>query len=85
MRRILNFQLDPVSVVRGVILAGQPALITAHNHPSGRAEPSAEDQRVWAEISGRCACVGVEHLDDLIVTVEGYWSRSEGRASPYPG
>ena len=81
---VTSVHVDPAAAVRGVILAGQPALITVHNHPSGRLDPSADDRRIWAEIAGRCACVGVEHLDDLVVTVDGYWSRSEGRAARYP-
>ena len=38
----------------------------AHNHPSGSAEPSAEDIRLTRRIANLTQAVGVQLLDHLI-------------------
>ena len=48
--------------------------ILAHNHPSGTLEPSPEDWAFTRAIGRAAEIVGIELLDHLIVTGEGYCS-----------
>jgi DNA repair proteins len=42
-------------------------LILVHNHPSGIAEPSAEDRRITVRLRDALALVDIKVLDHLIV------------------
>lgn len=46
---------------------GAQGVVLAHNHPSGSAEPSAEDIRLTRRIADLTQAVGVQLLDHLIV------------------
>lgn len=50
------------------------AVILAHNHPSGNAEPSPEDIRITNKLEQAGELLGIEMLDHLIVTTRGYRS-----------
>lgn len=61
----------PVSaaeVLRVALLAGAPAIIVAHNHPSGDPTPSPEDIELTKRLKAACATVGIQLLDHVIVT-----------------
>lgn len=50
------------------------SIILAHNHPSGHLEPSREDREVTERM---CSCgrlLGIEVLDHLIFSFQGYYS-----------
>lgn len=51
-------------------------VITAHNHPSGSNEYSPEDQSMHERLGNSLKSIGVERLDDLIVTHSQYSSIS---------
>lgn len=53
------------------------AVIVAHNHPSGVAMPSAEDERFTARLSDALALLGVELADHIIVAGCEYVSLRE--------
>ena len=56
------------------------AVIVAHNHPSGRLEPSAEDAALTERLAKAGELLGIRLLDHLIVTPRGYLSfREAGR------
>ena len=46
---------------------GAQGVVLAHNHPSGSAEPSADDIRLTRRIADLTQAVGVQLLDHLIV------------------
>jgi DNA repair protein RadC len=50
------------------------AVIVAHNHPSGRLEPSQEDIDITERLAKAGKTIGVGLLDHLIFSWEGYWS-----------
>ncbi|MFH0903016.1 MAG: JAB domain-containing protein [Pseudomonadota bacterium] len=77
--------VDAGAIIQGAIMVGAPRLITAHNHPSGSTEPSENDLDVWMEISRRARCVGIEHIDDLIVTPDRFYSRHDDISRRYGG
>lgn len=50
------------------------AVIVAHNHPSGRLEPSREDAEITERLAKAGRTIGIELLDHLIFSWNGYWS-----------
>ncbi len=50
------------------------AIVLAHNHPSGRLEPSKEDIAITKRIKSAGVILGISLLDHLIITEEKYYS-----------
>ena len=59
--------VHPREVLRCVIEQNAAAIIFAHNHPSGVAEPSQDDIKVTQRLKRILAEVGVRVLDHLVV------------------
>jgi len=60
--------VDP-RVIFGVALQTAAAsIIVAHNHPSGRVEPSAEDRAVTKRLREAGAIIGVQLIDHIILS-----------------
>ena len=57
----------PREVIRLALKHNAAAVIFAHNHPGGRAQPSALDQSLTDKLKQAMACVEVKLLDHLIV------------------
>jgi DNA repair protein RadC len=57
----------PREVVRRAMSLNAGAVILAHNHPSGLAEPSRADEYLTASLKGALALVDVRVLDHLVV------------------
>ncbi|PSU64239.1 RadC family protein [Photobacterium phosphoreum] len=57
----------PREVVKRSLELNAAALILAHNHPSGVAEPSQADHRITRKISDSLALVDIRVLDHFIV------------------
>ena len=53
------------------------AVLFAHNHPSGVAEPSMADQRITERLKSALALIDVRVLDHFIVTAEDSISFAE--------
>lgn len=58
----------PREVVKAALRRNAGALILAHNHPSGMAEPSAADRTLTQALQSALALVDVRVLDHLVVT-----------------
>lgn len=69
--------VHPREVFKSTILDNAAGIIVAHNHPSGQLEPSIEDRRVTKRLKEVGKLIGIELLDHLILTVDGYYSFSE--------
>lgn len=67
----------PREVFRRALLAGAPALILYHNHPSGDPAPSREDVQITRQLVDAGQMLGIKVLDHLIVGIEGYASMRE--------
>jgi len=67
----------PREVFRRALLAGAPALILYHNHPSGDPAPSREDIQITRQLVEAGQLLGIKVLDHLIVGAEGYASLRE--------
>lgn len=62
-----------------VLKSGATALITAHNHPSGKLKPSQADISIYNKIAEVAKFHDINYLDNLIITVGGKFSfKDEG-------
>ena len=57
----------PREVVKRALQRNAAAVILAHNHPSGTAEPSRADEMLTQTIKGALALVDVRVLDHLVI------------------
>ena len=57
----------PREVVRQAIHHNAAAVILAHNHPSGVAEPSQADERITQRLKEALALVDVRVLDHFVI------------------
>ena len=61
----------PREVVKAALAANAAAVVLAHNHPSGVAEPSRADIEITAKLKQALALVEIRVLDHIIVG-DGY-------------
>ena len=61
-------------IIKIGLLTEATSLIISHNHPTGRAEPSEEDQKNTKELNSTCDKVGIKLIDHIIITKKGYFS-----------
>jgi DNA repair protein RadC len=59
--------VHPREVVREALAHNSAALIFAHNHPSGVAEPSAADELITQRLRDSLALVDIRVLDHIVV------------------
>jgi len=59
--------VHPREVVKQALQWNSAAVIIAHNHPSGIAEPSLADERITARVRDALALVDIRLLDHIIV------------------
>lgn len=60
-------EVHPRVVVREALRCNAAAVIVAHNHPSGTAEPSAADRAVTARLKQALALMDIRLLDHIVV------------------
>lgn len=66
--------VHPREVFRPAISCSAAGVVLVHNHPSQILEPSAEDRRVTKQIKEAGALIGIELVDHLVVTADGFRS-----------
>lgn len=64
--------VHPREVVRRALDLNAAAVIAAHNHPSGAAEPSAADRALTRRLSEALALVDIRLLDHVVIG-DGEW------------
>lgn len=64
---IASASVHPREVVKQVLAHNAAAVIFAHNHPSGRSEPSQADVRLTALLKNALEIIEVRVLDHVIV------------------
>lgn len=64
----------PREIVRSALRHNAAGVVFAHNHPSGRAEPSELDKVLTQKLQNAMRCIEVSLLDHFIVTPETIWS-----------
>ncbi len=60
-------EVHPREVVRQALSHNAAAIILAHNHPSGVAEPSAADRQITRRLQDALALIDVRVLDHFII------------------
>ena len=64
---ISRVEIHPREIVREAMKVNAAALILAHNHPSGKAEPSFADRRVTEQIIKACQLLDIRVLDHFVI------------------
>ena len=71
--------VHPREVFADAIADRAAGIIVAHNHPGGQRSPSPEDMRVTQRLGEAGKLLGIELLDHVILTKDGFLSlREEG-------
>jgi len=65
------------AVIRRAVEKSAAAIILAHNHPSGKVEPSKEDRLLTEELKKMGQALSVNVLDHLIIGDNRYYSFKE--------
>ena len=69
--------VHPREVVRSALAKSATGIVLVHNHPSGRAVPSREDQEMTRRIQSLTTPLGIKVLDHIIVGDNQYFSFNE--------
>ena len=69
--------VHPREVVKKSLFHNAAAIICAHNHPSGIAEPSRADEVITKQLKDALALVSVRVLDHMIVGADEIVSLAE--------
>lgn len=67
----------PREVVKEALKANAACVILAHNHPSGRAQPSSADRVLTTRLKEALALIDVKVIDHFVVTAESSYSFAE--------
>jgi DNA repair protein RadC len=77
---ITETAVDVRIIIKQALLCNATVLAVCHNHPSGQATPSRQDDEITRRIAKACELMRIYFLDHLIVTDGSYYSyREEGR------
>lgn len=68
--------VHPREVFKPAIRASAASVILAHNHPSGKVQPSREDREVTRRLCDASEIIGIEVLDHVIIG-DGFFSMKE--------
>ena len=69
-----NLIAHPRDVMIHAIKDNAFSLVIAHNHPSGKVNPSTEDIEITERINNACKIMGIHFLDHLIITKNIFYS-----------
>lgn len=72
-----HVEVHPREIVREAIKINAAAVILAHNHPSGSAEPSKSDRLITERVVKCCQFMDVRVLDHLVIGRGEYVSFAE--------
>lgn len=74
---ICSTQVDVRIVAKYAIDSLASGVIFVHNHPSGNAKPSAEDEKLTKTMKDGLMILGIRLLDSIIITDSSYYSMSD--------
>lgn len=66
--------LEMASIYKRALLNNAFSIVIAHNHPSGKLNPSRADVQVTEKIIEAGRLLGINCLDHIIVSIDGYYS-----------
>ncbi len=71
--------VHPREVFKKAIVNSAKCIITVHNHPGDKAEPSQEDLTVWKRLKESGDILGIKVIENIILTPSGdYYSHAYG-------
>lgn len=70
--------IDFKVIFQYAILSNSSKIIMVHNHPSGSLEPSKEDIKMAKSLYQACNIMGIELLDNIIITENNFVSYQKG-------
>ncbi|QDJ13830.1 hypothetical protein CEP45_08325 [Mergibacter septicus] len=59
--------VHPREIIKSALFCNAAAIILAHNHPSGKTQPSSEDIYITQKINQACELIEVRLLDHIII------------------
>lgn len=69
-----SVRVSLAQMFRCALLSNATKMMVAHNHPSGVLEVTSNDIKMTKKIGYVADCLGIELLDSLVVTGDGYVS-----------
>lgn len=69
--------VHPRECFKAALLSNAKSIVLAHNHPSGSVEPSIHDKQITQRLRQCGELLGIDVLDHLIISDEGYFSFQE--------
>lgn len=72
-----HVEVHPREIIREAMKSNAAAVILAHNHPSGIAEPSKADRTITSRIVKACLFMDIRVLDHLVIGQGEYVSFAE--------
>jgi DNA repair protein RadC len=72
-----NALVSTADIVKFALLENALAVVVYHNHPSGNAAPSAEDEAFTKKLQFSLGTTDIELVDHLIIGAHGYFSMKE--------
>lgn len=71
--------VHPREVFKKAIVNSATCIITVHNHPGDKAEPSTEDLKVWKMLKEAGEILEIKVIENIILTPSGdYYSHAYG-------
>ena len=78
---IAHAPMEPREVFASALrVPGVAAVLVAHNHPSGDAQPSPDDRAITRRLAQAAEVLGIEFVDHVIVAASGWSSLREAGA-----
>lgn len=74
---ITETAVDIRVIIKNALLCNATVVVLCHNHPSGNARPSGDDDRLTQKLKKACEVMRLYMLDHLIITDGRYYSYSE--------
>ncbi|MBX9582454.1 MAG: JAB domain-containing protein [Gemmataceae bacterium] len=69
--------VDPRMVFGIALQTASTGIVVAHNHPSGKLEPSQADDAVTLRLAAGAKLLGIRFVDHVIISPTGYYSYAE--------
>ena len=74
---IAGTSVDVRCLLREALLGQAVSVVLCHNHPSGRTQPSREDDNLTRKAADACKAVNIRFVDHIIFAGDNYFSYQE--------
>ena len=74
---IAGASVDVRCLLREALLGQAVAVVLCHNHPSGRTQPSRDDDYLTKKAAEACSAVSIRFVDHIIFAGDNYYSYQE--------